>query len=259
MLNHDLLSVLAGTIVGFVLGLVGGGGSILAVPLLLYGVGVSSAHQAIGTSAVAVALSAFATMLGQLKSGLIKWPCALVFSASGIVASHFGAQLALTIPSHNLMIYFGILMMIVGILMLIRKNVEGDPDVKLNLATAKRMAPWLIGSGLFVGSLAGFFGIGGGFLIVPAMMFATGMPITNAIATSLVAITVFGLSTAASYASAGEVDWRIAAFFVGGGVIGSWIGRAAGTQMAEHKSKLNAGFGTLVICVGAYVMWQSLR
>lgn len=253
-MGPELITVLSGGLVGLVLGLVGGGGSILAVPLLLYVVGMPSAHAALGTSAVAVALSALANLVGAMARGLVKWPCALVFTATGIVGSTLGAQLALSLPGARIIPLFGGLMLVVGIMMLLRKNAEGDPDVRLNLKTARTMLPWLIGLGLTAGGLAGFFGIGGGFLIVPALMLATGMPITYAIATSLVSITAFGLVTAGNYALAGEVVWRTVGLFVLGGVAGGAIGQTTGARLSAHKSLLQMAFVVAVIAVGGYMI-----
>jgi uncharacterized protein len=255
---QDLLASIAGTLVGFVLGLVGGGGSIIAVPLLLYLVGVPTAHMAIGTSAVAVSLSALSNLINQARQGMVKWPCAILFSASGIAGTFLGSTSALRLPGSQLIILFGALMLIVGITMLLKKNAEGNPDVRLSLTTAKTMAPWLIATGLAVGTLAGFFGIGGGFLIVPAMMFATGMPIRNAIATSLVSITVFGAATAINYAAAGEVDWKLAAYFIAGGIIGGFAGTFTGTKLGQQKNTLNTIFAVFVIATGIYVVFKSL-
>jgi uncharacterized protein len=255
---QDSLATAAGIIVGFVLGLLGGGGSIIAVPLLIYGVGISSPHMAIGTSAGVVSRSALANLVNHARQGAVKWPCAITFALSGIAGTWAGSSLALRVPGQNLLGLFGLLMIIVGALMLMRKNAEGDPDVRLNLKTARNMLPWLVSSGLAVGTLSGLFGIGGGFLIVPALMLATGMPIRNAIATSLVAITVFGASSAAAYAWHGEVDWRLAAFFVVGGVLGGLAGTWSGTKLATHKSTLNFIFALFVIATGCYVLVRSI-
>jgi uncharacterized protein len=252
----NLTAGLAGSLVGLVLGIVGGGGSIIAVPLLLYVVGIPSAHVAIGTSAVAVAISAFANLLNQLRRGLVKWPCALVFSAAGILGNYAGSTLALRIPGQNLLFAFGILMVVVGVIMLLRKNAEGDPDVRLSIKSARHMLPWLLATGLGVGALSGFFGIGGGFLIVPAMMLATGMPIANAIATSLVAITVFGATTSANYAMAGMVDWNIAGNFVIGGIVGGILGTGISGRLATQKGLLNMVFAGFVIAIGCYVTYK---
>lgn len=256
LLTPDILTIVSGMAVGLVLGLVGGGGSILAVPLLLYVVGMPSAHAALGTSAVAVALSALANLIGAMARGLVKWPCALAFTAAGIMGSAAGAQTALAVPGARLIPLFGGLMLVVGTLLLLRKNAEGDPDVRLTIATARRMLPSIIGLGFAAGALAGFFGIGGGFLIVPALMLATGMPITYAIATSLVSITAFGLVTATNYAMAGEVVWSTVGLFVAGGIAGGVLGQFAGSRLAARKSLLQGLFAVAVLAVGAYTIYR---
>jgi uncharacterized membrane protein YfcA len=255
---HDLWAIASGGLIGLILAVVGGGGSIIAVPLLLYLVGVPSVHAAIGTSAVAVAFSALGNLLAAAKRGLIKWPCALLFSASGIAGSLAGSQVALLVPGAKILALFGGLMMVIGTVMLLRKNAEGNPDVRLTIKTARHMAPWLISIGLLVGLLAGFFGIGGGFLIVPGLMLATGMPITSAIATSLVAITAFGAVTASSYAMAGEVVWRTVALFVAGGVVGSAVGQLAGNKLASRKALLQSIFAGFVIAIGAFTIYKGM-
>lgn len=257
-MTADIATTLSGALVGLILGLVGGGGSIIAVPLLLYGVGMPSVHAAVGTSAVAVALSALGNLLAASRKKLVKWPCALVFAGAGIFGSLTGARLALLMPEAKILALFGGLMLVVGTVMLLRKNAEGDPDVRLNLATARYMLPWLLGVGLAVGLLAGFFGIGGGFLIVPGLMLATGMPITSAIATSLVGITAFGFATASTYALAGEVVWRSVGFFVAGGVAGSAVGQMVASRFSNHKPQLQSLFAGFVIAIGAYTLYRGL-
>ena len=220
----DLLTALSGSLVGFVLGLVGGGGSIIAVPLLMYVVGVASPHVAIGTSAIAVSLSAAANLVSHARRGMVKWPCAMSFSAAGMAGAWAGSSLAMLVPVDALLGLFGLLMVVVGIVMLLRKDAEGNPDIRLSFSTAREILPLLLGVGFAVGALSGFFGIGGGFLVVPGLMLATGMPIAYAIGTSLVAITVFGATTATNYAVSGLVDWRTAGLFIVGGILGGVIG-----------------------------------
>jgi len=98
---QDIFSLLSGSLVGFVLGLVGGGGSIIAVPLLLYVVGVSSPHLAIGTSAIAVSLSAFSNLVNHARRGTVKWPCALTFSAAGIAGAWAGSAMSMPPPARH--------------------------------------------------------------------------------------------------------------------------------------------------------------
>lgn len=255
---QDLLAVASGSVVGFVLGLVGGGGSIIAVPLLLYVVGVASPHMAIGTSAIAVSLSALAGVLNHARRGMVKWRCAVTFSAAGVAGAWAGSSLAMKIDGDQLLALFGALMVVVGIVMLLRKDAEGNPDVRLSFSTARELLPLLLLIGFAVGALSGFFGIGGGFLIVPGLMLATGMPIAYAIGTSLVAVAVFGATTATNYAVGGLVDWRIAAFFIGGGLAGGAFGTYAGRRLAGHRGILATIFAGFVILVGFYVSWKGL-
>ena len=258
-LLQTILAVASGGAVGFTLGLVGGGGSILAVPLLVYVVGVPNAHVAIGTSAVAVAASAAANLFGHARARTVKWPCALIFALAGIAGAAFGAQLGKMVDGTRLLAAFGALMIVIGALLLRPRKSDGDADVALTRASMPRLLPWLIGIGLLVGLLSGFFGIGGGFLIVPGLMGATAMPLINAIGSSLVSVAAFGATTAASYAWSGLVDWPLAIFFIVGGAFGGLVG----TRLAQHlagrsKHILAMAFSTIVIVVGLYVVARSL-
>lgn len=253
-----LLAPLSGGLIGLVLGLVGGGGSILAVPLLVHVVGVPSAHAAIGTAAVAVALNAAASLAGHARAGSVKWPCALTFAGAGVVGATLGAELGKAVDGERLLALFGLLMIGVGLLMLRPRRGEPRPDVRLTRASAGHLLPRLVPIGLGVGLLAGFFGIGGGFLIVPGLMLATAMPLRSAIATSLVGVTALGLTTASSYALSGYVDWRLAALLLMGGVAGSFAGIAAGRQLAGYKRALDLGFAGLVVLVGGYVTLKAV-
>src|SRR6476619_4436292 len=104
----DITTMLSGAAVGFVLALIGGGGSILAVPLLVYGVGVASPHVAIGTSAMSVAISALANMIAHWSAGTVRWPCAIVFSLAGVAGAFAGASVAKQLDGQNLLMLFGI-------------------------------------------------------------------------------------------------------------------------------------------------------
>ncbi len=255
---HYLLSIASGSVVGFTLGLVGGGGSIMAVPLLVYVVGVSTTHVAIGTSAIAVAASAAANLIGHTRAGTVKWRCALVFALSGIVGAAGGAQLGKMVDGSRLLMLFGVLMVVVGLMMLRPRKSGGNPDVKLTRESMPRLLPLLIGIGFSVGALSGFFGIGGGFLIVPGLMGATAMPLINAIGSSLVAVTAFGLTTALSYAWSGLVDWPLATLFIVGGALGGFVGIKLAHRLSGHKHALTLTFSGIVIAVGLYVIARSL-
>lgn len=258
LLGPDVAGIFAGSIVGFVLSLVGGGGSVLGVPLLVYGLGLASPHVAIGTSAVAVAGSALSNLAITARNGTVKWRCAAVFTAAGMIGATLGAQAAKAVDGRRLLALFGGLMIGVAILMLRRRDVPGNPDIRLTSANYARLTPALLGFGVLVGLLSGFFGIGGGFLIVPGLILATGMPFTYAVSTSLIAVTGFGIATATSYALSGLVDWRLALFFMAGGFLGGRFGMEARKALATRGSALPTVFAGLVMLVGAYVVARSL-
>jgi uncharacterized membrane protein YfcA len=198
-----LLLLSSGAVVGLTLGLIGGGGSVLAVPLLVYLVGVPSAHVAIGSSAVAVALNAAWGLVSHARLGTVKWPCAIVFTAAGVSGAFAGASLGKQLDGTELLALFGLIMIAIGVYMLTFKPKLTARDVKLTRENAAHLLPRLLAIGAGVGLLSGFFGIGGGFLIVPGLVLATGMALQNAIGTSLFAVTTFGLATATSYTSSG--------------------------------------------------------
>ena len=251
---QELLALLSGVLVGFSLGLVGGGGSILAVPLMVYVVGVPNAHVAIGTSAVAVAVNAAVNLSGHARRGNVLWSCALPFAAAGVAGAFIGSILGKMLDGYKLLALFALLMLVIAGLMLRSRARVGDSDVRLNRSNL----PALLGLGLGTGTLSGFFGIGGGFLIVPALMLATGMPILSAVGSSLVAVTTFGATTAASYAWSGLIVWKLALLFVVGGIGGGMLGGRLAGALAVRRGALNATFAAVIIAVALYMLVRSV-
>ena len=254
MSTPDILAVLSGAAVGLVLALIGGGGSILATPALLYVVGVANPHMAIGTSALAVSVNAFANFLNHLRRGNVKWRCAVVFAVAGVIGAGVGAAVGKATDAKILLPLFALLMIVVGAAMLMPRKSEGDGDVQLT----RENAPKLIGYGLGAGALSGFFGIGGGFLIVPGLIGATGMTMIQAIGSSLFSVGSFGATTAASYAAEGLIDWRIAGLFIGGGLVGGAIGASFATHLSKQRGALQRVFAGIVFAVAAYMLWRTL-
>ena len=244
----------SGAIIGVFLGAFGGGGSVLAVPLLLYLVGIQDPHLAIGTSAAAVAAIALFNLFGHWRVGAIKWPCALMFGGAGFVGSLIGSTIAKMVDGEKLLLGFAVAMAAIGLSMLRKPKSEGNADVRLNGRLALRLIPL----GLLVGLAAGFFGIGGGFLIVPGLMLAAGMTLSNATASSLVSVVVFGAATSANYALSGWVDFRLTGLLLlagfAGGMIGIWLSRILKPK-ALLARRLFAG---MIISVAGYVAWMGV-
>ena len=255
---QDMLSVLSGTLVGVVLGLIGGGGSILAVPLLVYVVGVPSTHVAIGTSAVAVALSALSSLITHARAGNVRWPCALVFAACGMVGAGLGSTIGKSFDGQWLLFLFGLLMIVIALLMLRKPHDQIKKFVPLTKDSMTAVAPRLAVFGSGAGLLAGFFGIGGGFLVVPGLVAGARLPLLAAIGSSLVSVFAFGLTTAASYALSGLIDWRLVVMFVSGGIAGSFFGGRIAVRLAKQKRALSVVFAVTVAGVGVYVVVRSL-
>jgi hypothetical protein len=248
--GQEALAVLSGGAVGFSLGLIGGGGSILAVPLLLYVVGITDPHVAIGTSVLSVAANAFTNLLGHWRAGNVKWPCAATFALAGMVGAAIGSTLGKLVDGQQLLFLFALAMMAVGLAMLRPRHATGNADVRITAWMAVR----LIAIGLVVGAVSGFFGIGGGFLIVPGLMLATGMPIINAIGSSLFSVGSFGLTTAINYALSGLIEWAIALLFIAGGVAGGYGGMRAAVSLAANRRSLTFVFAGIIFAVAAYML-----
>lgn len=248
------MAALSGGLVGFVLGLVGGGGSILAVPLMVYLVGVRDPHVAIGTSALAVAVNAASGLVSHWRAGNVKWRCASVFAASGIAGAALGSTLGKALDGQKLLFLFAIVMVVVGFVMIRRRDAVGDPAVRLGRENAGQLVTYGAGAGLF----SGFFGIGGGFLIVPGLVAATGMPMLNAVGSSLIAVASFGVTTAASYALSGLIDWPLAGLFIVGGLGGTVLGSAAAKRLSKSRGTLTVVFAALIFLVAAYMLWRSI-
>ena len=250
----DIFAIISGVLVGLVLGLLGGGGSILAVPLLLYFVGIKDPHVAIGTSAVAVSVSALINLVLHARKGTIKWPCAIAFAVSGSLGALAGAALGKAVNGQKLLLAFAIAMLGVGVSMLLRKPDAGDIDVRISARLAARLIP----TGFFTGVASGFFGIGGGFLIVPGLIGATNMIILHAVGSSLVAVTAFGAATAASYAFSGLVLWDVAGLFIIGGSAGALLGQRWAATLAGRKGALTHVFAGFIFVTAAYIAWKAL-
>ena len=253
-LFQQLLAVVSGLLVGFSLGLIGGGGSILAVPLLLYLVGYHNPHVVIGTTALAVALTSYINLLPHWRAGNVRWQPALAFAVPGVSGAAVGAQIGKIVPGKQLLFLFAVLMIAVAINMLRpAKSTAGKP-ARTGWAMLARTMP----VGFIVGALSGFFGIGGGFLIVPGLMFSAGLPLLNAIGSSLLSVGMFGTTTAITYAFSSLVNWIVALEYIGGGILGGLVGVRLATRLGKQKKTLSRIFAGVILVVAMYMLYVNL-
>jgi uncharacterized membrane protein YfcA len=259
------LSVAFGLLVGFALGLTGGGGSIFAVPLMVYGLGAAP-REAVGVSLVAVGATALAGALAQLRAGEVEVGPGLLFSLGGVLGAPLGALAGARVPDGRLMLAFAALMLVTAGNMLLRPGARPDAPGRRHVCPREeagrlfltpRCVLLLAAVGLGTGVLAGLFGVGGGFVIVPALVFFAGMPIHRAVATSLLAISLISAAGVASHLAAGHpLPWGLAVPFVAGGV----AGMAAGGALRGHlpARRLRQVFAGSIIGVAAFVVARAV-
>ncbi|NNU14802.1 sulfite exporter TauE/SafE family protein [Parvularcula sp. ZS-1/3] len=248
-LTAMLLTLMSGALVGVLLGTFGGGGSVLAAPLLLYVVGVGDTHLALGTSAAGVAAIALFGLLGHWRAGRVKWACALTFALAGMGGALIGASLAKATADDVLLLAFSGAMAAVALAMFRKPKSLGDPSVSMTKGRLARLLP----VGGVVGGASGFFGIGGGFLIVPGLMAAAGMTLTHAAAASLVSVAAFGATTSASYAVSGLVDARLVVLMLAGGAMGGLLGMKLSAALEGRQQLGRRLFAGMILLVAAFI------
>lgn len=266
-----IFSVISGFVVGFSLGLIGGGGSILAVPLLLYFVGLASmpdaAHLALGTTALAVGLNAYINSYMHIRKRNVAPRIGAIFTATGLAGSLIGAYLGHITPGEELLLYFSLAMIILGIYVALSKRASGSENCPIDPALEEarrtcfglsvRRAINILSAGFIVGLVSGYFGIGGGFLVVPALVFSSKICMRIAVGTSLISVGTFGLATSLVYAYYGEVLYMISILYLLGGLLGGHLGTSLAVKIPNNK--LRVMYGAIIVVVGIYVMLKALR
>ena len=214
------VAVVLGLVIGVLLGLLGGGGSILAVPALVYGAGEPLA-RAVPASLLVVGISSATALLPRLRGGQIRWRIALVFGAAGMLAAFGGAAVNRLLPEDVVLLGFAALMIAAGVRML-RPTGDAGGDCALpgGGVNWRGCLPKSIGSGVAVGFLTGLLGVGGGFLIIPALVLLLGLPMAVAVGTSLVIVTLNSAAGFAAHAGSVQLDWQLLAAFAGAAVAG---------------------------------------
>ena len=246
-----LLSLASGFMVGFSLGLIGGGGSILAIPLLIYFVGFDHPHLAIGTTALAVGVNSYFNLVPHARKGHVDLKVGVLFTVPGVIGVLVGSELGLLTPGTKLLFIFAILMIVIAAYMLKRKCIDTSIDPPRKDLDIKK----LTGIGALVGFASGYFGIGGGFLIVPGLIFSAGFNIIQAVGTSLFAVGTFGIVTAARYAISGDLNLIISILFIIGGIVGGGAGAHFSSKMP--KRTLTRVFAVIIIVVAIYMLYMN--
>lgn len=267
-----IVAILAGALIGLSLGALGGGGSILTVPALVYLVGMDPRAATTG-SLVIVGVTAVFGMLAHRRDGHVRILQGVVFGLVGAAGAVAGTRLSLAVPPDVLLAGFSVLMLAVAAIMLTRRRVpagSGAPspaepvpfDVpiitfKPRFICACPRAAKVVVAALAVGLMTGFFGVGGGFLVVPALVLALDFPMPVAVGTSLLVIAMnSATSLVARAGSSIEIDWTVVAVFTGAAVIGSLLGARIVTKVRPQT--LQTAFAGLIIAVGLYTAARSI-
>jgi uncharacterized membrane protein YfcA len=250
------LALVLGVAVGILLGLLGGGGSILAVPVLVYALGMDLS-EAIPTSLLVIGVASATGAIPKVRARLVEWRLAAIFAATGIVGTVVGSALGRHLPEAAVMIGFAIVMIIAGARML-----RSADDVGTACKTGdsgidwRRCAPRSIPTGFGVGVLTGLFGVGGGFLIIPALVLLLGIEMGVAVGTSLVVIVANSAAGLIAQADGLGGNWPLKAAFAGAAIAGSLVAGKLSTRI--DTDKLRTWFAYLVFAVAGYVLVDTL-
>ncbi|MGY6277086.1 sulfite exporter TauE/SafE family protein [Methylomonas sp. MgM2] len=252
-----LLTLSLSLIIGLLLGLLGGGGSILTVPMLVYLLHVEP-KTAISTSFVVVGLSSVLALVPHAKRHSVCWKSGLFFGLSGMAGAFGGGRLAAFFSSDLLMTLFGLVSLTTGLLMLRRaKTVKHKVSQLPTMEVCPLRVPYLrvLFDGFFVGALTGMVGVGGGFLIVPALTLLVGLPMQSAVGTSLMIIVMNALAGLSGYSQHAELDLTLTLEVAAGALVGSGLGAILSGYI--KPAWLRRGFGVMVAAVGLYVLSQA--
>lgn len=245
-------------IIGLLLGLLGGGGSILTVPMLVYLLHVEP-KLAIVTSFVVVGVSSLMALIPHARRGSVCWKSGLFFGLAGMVGAFGGGRMAVQFSSDLLMSLFGLISLFTGLLMLRGKRGEAKAGAAIQPSSVCPIqVPFfrLLFDGFFVGGLTGMVGVGGGFMIVPALTLLVGLPMQGAVGTSLLIIAMNALAGLSGYSQHVALDWQLTGLVTAGAISGSAVG---GWVSAYIKpAALRKAFGIMVIGGAGYVLTQAL-
>ena len=243
------LDLVLGFSIGLSLGLMGGGGSLLTVPALVYLVG-QTPQTAVTTSLAIVGANSLMGASFHRSQHTLNWKVALTFGGAGMLVAYLSAGLSKMMPGASLMIAFAILMLLVGGLMLKRAN-----KVSVELSEPRPL-PVVIASGAGVGLMTGILGVGGGFLIVPALVMLVGLPMQMAVGTSLIIIAMNSLAGFLGHARDGSLNMTLTSIFTLAGLVGTFAGARLNKRLPAEK--LQKAFAWFVIMLALFLLYDNL-
>ncbi len=244
------LQLALGFVIGLSLGLLGGGGSILTVPALVYLLGVSP-QAAVTTSLAIVGANSAMGSSFHFRQGTLNWKVALLFGGAGMVAAYLAGGLSHFFTPAMLMVAFAVLMLLIGALMVFSRNQDSEGSTG-----ARHSWPAVAGAGLMVGLLTGVLGVGGGFLIVPALVMLLGLSMREAIGTSLVIIAANSLAGLLGHLNGAALDLTLTLVFAAAGLAGTFVGARLANRLPVRQ--LRRLFGLFVVVLGLFLLTDNL-
>jgi uncharacterized membrane protein YfcA len=254
-MNALLIPAALAVLVGVTLGLLGGGGSILTVPILVYAARLP-AHEAIATSLFVVGTTSVAALIPHAHAGRVRYATGAIFGAASMVGAYGAGRLARHIPPAVLLIAFGLMMAVTAVAMMWRREPAKAADDGGG-APAERQALWkILAEGLVAGAVTGLVGAGGGFLVVPALVLLGGLPMREAVGTSLMVIAMNSFAGFAGHLTSARIDWTIALVVAGAAVLGSFAGAALAGRVPPGA--LRRGFAWFVVVMAVFILAQEV-
>ena len=241
--------ILIGAVVGGVMGLLGGGGTVLLLPLLVY-VGSMSPHAAIGTSLVVVGLGALAATVQHARAGRVRWRVGLNFGFAAMLGAFPGGWVAQFVSGTWLMVGFAMLMMVAGLVML-------RPRKELRQRDEPVAWYWIWIEGVLVGFFTGLVGAGGGFMIVPALVLLGGLDMKEAVGTSLFIMSMKSVAALAGQLTHVELDWSLVIVVSMAAIVGSTVGAFVTRWVSAQRLRMS--FAILVVLLAVHTMGQELN
>ena len=248
-----IAGILLAVLIGISLGLLGGGGSILTVPILVYVIGLPP-HEAIALSLLVVGTTSLAALVPHARRGGVRWKTGALFGVTSMAGAFGAGKLAHLVPATVLLLLFGAMMLVTAVAMMrARRAADHDgPEGRLReLPIAK-----IVLEGLAVGAVTGLVGAGGGFLVVPALVLLGRLPMRTAVGTSLLVIAMKSFAGFAGYLESVSIDWPLAAAVTAAAVIGSFGGAALAGRLPQRL--LRRGFAWFVVVMAVFILVQEI-